>query len=456
MRYVGLDVHKRIVQAHFCDAQGHKLRTMRFDLTTLSLQRFALEHLGNDCAVALEATTNTWAVVDILTPHCEHITVSNPLRTKAIALSKNKSDRVDAEALAQLLRCGYLPKVWIADPCTRQQRNLAARRSALVRQGAMIKNRVHSILHQHLIQAPFDPFTQQGRQWLTQLPLAPHLRAEITTQLRMLDALATEQRELMALIEHSAYASDSVKLLMTLPGVGVATAQAIVAAIGDISRFESADKLAAYFGLVPSVHQSADHAYHGRITKQGNSNVRWLLVEVAHHAGRHPGPLGHQFTRLARKKGVPVARVAIARKLAILAWHLLTKNEPYRYALPASTEHKLAELRRSQGIRHRLGPEKGQPQLPKKSYQRVRVQRGLDEVLTTESLPITTPPPAAEVRTLGAMGLSTLQPRLQVAVRTIAPVSAAERIRKGPRRKIVPGRASARKPRPLQGGAIRR
>jgi hypothetical protein len=112
------------------------------------------------------------------------------------------------------------------------------------------------------------------------------------------------------------------------------------------------------------------------------------LVEVAHHAGRHPGPLGHQFTRLARKKGVPVARVAIARKLAILAWHLLTKNEPYRYALPASTEHKLAELRRSQGIRHRLGPEKGQPQLPKKSYQRVRVQRGLDEVLTTESLPL--------------------------------------------------------------------
>jgi len=175
---------------------------------------------------------------------------------------------------------------------------------------------------------------------------------------------------------------------MTLPGVGVATAQAIVAAIGDISRFETADKLAAYFGLVPSVHQSTDHAYHERITKQGNSNVRWLLVEVAHHAGRHPGPLGHQFTRLARKKGVPVARVAIARKLAILAWHLLTKNEPYRYALPASTEHKLAELRRSQGIRHRLGPEKGQPQLPKKSYQRVRVQRGLDEVLTTESLPL--------------------------------------------------------------------
>ena len=234
---------------------------------------------------------------------------------------------------------------------------------------------------------------------------------------------------------------------MTLPGVGVATAQAIAAAIGDISRFESADKLAAYFGLVPSLHQSAEHAYHGHITKQGNGNVRWLLVEVAHHAGRHPGPLGHQFARLARKKGVPVARVAIARKLAILAWHLLTKNEPYRYALPASTEHKLAQLRRSQGIRHRLGPEKGEPQLPKRSYQRVRVQRGLDDVLTTESLPTTTPAPAAEQRVLGLLGLGTLQSQLQAAVRTVSPVSPAERNRKGSGGKIVPETASGRKAR---------
>lgn len=137
--------------------------------------------------------------------------------------------------------------------------------------------------------------------------------------------------------------------------------------------------------------------------------------------------------------------MAIARKLAILAWHLLTKNEPYRYALPASTEHKLAELRRSQGIRHRLGPEKGQPQLPKKSYQRVRVQRGLDEVLKTESLPATTPASAAELRILGSLSLRSLQKRLQTAVRTLAPVSPAERKRKGPQRKFTPPRASGRK-----------
>ncbi len=145
--------------------------------------------------------------------------------------------------------------------------------------------------------------------------------------------MAQEQAKLAELINADAYGRDGMKLLMTLPGVGAATAQAMMAAIGDIRRFESPLKLASYFGLVPTVHQSAERAYHGKITKQGNSNVRWLLVEVAHHAGRHPGPLGHHFLRIARK-GVQVARVAIARKLAVLAWHLLTKGEPYRYASP--------------------------------------------------------------------------------------------------------------------------
>ena len=140
-----------------------------------------------------------------------------------------------------------------------------------------------------------------------------------------------------------------------------------------------------------------------------------------------------------------MARVAIARKLAILAWHLLTKNEPYRYALPASTEFKLAQVRRSQGIRHRLGPEKGQAQLPKKSYQRVRVQRGLDNVLATEALPATTPAPAAELRILRQLGLDALQHRLHTSVRTISPVSPAERIRKGPRSKTLDARSSTKK-----------
>jgi len=246
--------------------------------------------------------------------------------------------------LAQLLRCGFLPEVWIPDADTRSARSLSERRSSLVRHGTWVKNRIHSLLHERLIHTPFDPFTLRGRQWLQELQLPARDQGEIDTLLRILDAVANEQAKLTELVNADAYGRDGVRLLMTLPGVGAATAQAMMAAIGDIRRFASPLKLASYFGLIPSVHQSAERAYYGKITKQGNSNVRWLLVEVAHHAGRHPGPLGHQFQRIARKKGANVALVAIARKLAVLAWHLLTKGEPYRYASPVATEKKLADL----------------------------------------------------------------------------------------------------------------
>jgi hypothetical protein len=180
----------------------------------------------------------------------------------------------------------------------------------------------------------------------------------------------------------------------------------MMAAIGDIGRFDSPLKLAS--GLIPSVHQSADRAYHGKITKQGNSNVRWLLVEAAHHAGRHPGPLGHQSHRIARKKGVNVARVAIARKLAVLAWHLLTKGEPYRYASPAATEKKLADLRRSQRVLH------SRPVGNRGSHwgHNTRVRKSLATVLATEALPPATPPPPAELRVLAPLGTTTLLKKL--------------------------------------------
>jgi transposase len=401
MRYVGLDVHKRVVQAHICDERGNRLAAMRFDLSITALEEFAKKQLGTDCSVALEASTNTWAVVDALRPHCAKVTVGNPLRTKAIAISKRKSDKVDAEALAQLLRCNYLPTVWIADAVTRQERTLASRRSALAHQMTWIKNRVHSVLHQRLIQAPFDPFTQRGRTWLEEIGLPEAVRLELATELRILDALLAEQKQLQALVERSAYANQQVRLLMTLPGVGASTAHAMMAAIGDVSRFDSADKLAAYFGLVPSVHQSAEHAYHGHITKQGNSNVRWLLVQSAQHAGRCPGPIGYQFSRIAKRKGVQVAKVAIARKLACIAWHMLRTGESYRYAMPASTEFKLAQLRRSQAVL--LPKHKGNRGASRGRLTRVR--KSLASVLQQESLPAPSLPPLAETKLLHDRGL---------------------------------------------------
>ncbi|MGH8241835.1 MAG: IS110 family transposase [Steroidobacteraceae bacterium] len=423
MRFIGLDVHKRVVQAHIADQAGAKLGVCRFELSARRLDRFAQRYLGPDTAIALEATTNTWAVVDALTPHCGRIVVSNPLRTKAIASAKIKTDKVDAEVLAHLLRLDYLPPVWQPDVATRQARALASRRGALTRQSITLKNRIQSVLHQRLIEPPNRLFGKAGRAWLASVELPALERGEVDTLLHLLDTLAAEQRALQAQIDASAVASEDMQLLMTLPGVDVTVAQGLVAAIGPIERFTSAASLTAYLGLVPSVRQSAARAYYGRITKRGNTNARWLLVQAAHVAARHPGPLGAQFRRLKRRKSHCVAIVALARKLAVLSWHLLTHREPYRYALPATVEAKFARLRRTQQIQRLVGPKKGTPRPPQYgSGIRTRGRKSLDAVLRQEGLPATQSPPPAEKRVVNQLGLLDFSRRIQSNGRVRLPV----------------------------------
>jgi transposase len=418
MRFIGLDVHKRIVQACVVDDTGQRLEMLRFELTAETLVRFAECHLDDSCAVALEATTNTWAVVDILSPFCPRIVVSNPMRTKVIASAKVKTDKVDAQVLAHLLRLDYLPQVWQPDTHTRAERSLASRRSALTRQSVSLKNRIHSVLHQRLIPTPEKLFYKPGRAWLQGLDLPAIVRGEIDTLLRLLDALEVEQQALRDEINRSGFSSEDIKLLMTLPGVDVAIAHALMAAIGQIQRFDSPEKLAAYLGLVPSVRQSAEHVYHGHITKQGNANARWLLIQAAQTAGKHPGPLGHQFARLERRKNRSIAVVAIARKLAVLVWHLLTHRQPYRYALPTVVEYKLSKLRVSQQGRRKTGPKRGQP--PSENYGtgvRTRLKKALNVVLEQEHLPTAATAPSGEVRVIRQLGLARYAQDVQRAER---------------------------------------
>jgi len=187
-------------------------------------------------------------------------------------------------------------------------------------------------------------------------------------------------------------------LLITLPGVDVACAQSLLAALGDLSRFVDGDHAASYLGLVPSTKQSAEHAYHGPITKAGNSQARWMLIEAAQHLGNHPGPLGAFFRRLQHKKNRNVAVVATARKLVTIAYLLLARDEPYRYALPARTTDKLRRLRlRGGGARRSTGCPKGTrptAKIPGGS----RTTKALATVYAEEGLPNLVAPPASELR----------------------------------------------------------
>lgn len=390
MPFGALDLHKKIVETILLDDAGNTTHSSRFPATGEAILAFARTHLTKDHHIAIEATTNTWPVVALLEPFVASVTVSNPMATRAIAHAKVKTDKVDALVLAQLLRVGFLPKVWTPDAQTRQLRQLATERANFTADRTRVKNRIHSILHQRLIEAPEgDLFSKENLAWLRGLPLDPLGKQALDSQLFFLDMIHTETEMFTDHLARLAYKSPQVLLLMTIPGVDFSTAQSILAMIGDWSRFPNADKAAAYFGLVPSTHQSAEKCYHGPITKHGNGHARWMLVQAAQHIDSHPGPIGVFFRRIAKRKNRNVAVVATARKLVAIAWHMLKNNEPYRYADPKSTEAKMSRLRvRATGMKRKGGNPKGQPRPT--SYgtgNPTRAIQSLDSVYNKEGLP---------------------------------------------------------------------
>ena len=390
-RYVGLDVHKRMIQACIMDAMGQIIHSMQLPTTHEAIEQFANQWLRAGDHVALEATTNCWPIAALLKPRVESVTVSNPMATRAIAKAKVKTDKVDARVLAHLLRCNYLPPVWHPDERTQRMRQLTGRRTALVQQRTALRNRIHSVLHMRLIETPAQLFSASGLAWLAQLLASGLLEDDavmmIQSDLRLLESLQQEIDHFEQLLAKEAYASDQVRLLMTLPGVDMVVAMALLAALGDISRFRSPREVASYLGLVPSTRQSANHCYHGPITKCGNVQARWMLIQACQHLGRNPGPLGNFFRRLKRRKNHNIAVVAAARKMAMIAFLMLKNNEPYRYAIPRSTATKLARLRvRATGQKRESGSPKGEEctaKLPGGS----RTIKSLDRIYAEEGLP---------------------------------------------------------------------
>ena len=407
MPFAAFDIHLRSVEAVLADDSGSILLRHNFPATREAITSFAQQYLTPDHHLALEATFHTWAIAALLEPFVAEVVVSNPLRTRAIAEAKIKTDRVDATVLVHLLRLDYLPRVWQPDAATRDLRRQTTERAALVSDRTRLKNRIHAVLHQRLLVPPKgDLFSAANLLWLKDLSLDPQGRLSLDRHLRQLAVLEVEIAAQAASLARDAYADPRVKLLITLPGVDYLVAQSLLAAWGDVERFPTAAQAAAYLGLVPSTRQSAEHCYHGPITKQGRSHSRWLLVQAAQHLDRHPGPLGVFFRRIARKKNRNVAVVAAAHRLALIAWHMLRHNEPYRYAQPKTVAAKFARLRVGvTGKRKQGGLPKGAPRPANYGTGvRTRAVPALDLIYAGEGLPPLQTPAAGEQKMLRQTG----------------------------------------------------
>jgi transposase len=302
--------------------------------------------------VVLEATGAAFAIARILAPHVAEVVVANASEVRAISHARVKSDDFDARTLARLLWAGMLVSVWVPDEQIGALRRRVARRAALVRTCTRAKNEIHGSLGRCLLgKAPVsDLFGVKGRAWLAEQRL-PADEAETVTGCLAQIAFCDQQ---IAVIDRQlaefAVSSPEVKRLMTIPGVGATSAVTMIAAIGDISRFADPRKLVGYLGLDPKSRQSGDTpARGGKISKRGNAQARSVLVESAWMAMRTPGPLRAFGQRIQARSGGQVAAVAVARKITVLAWHLLTRGQDYAFARPSLVRKKLRDLELTAG-----------------------------------------------------------------------------------------------------------
>jgi transposase len=352
-RFFGLDVHRQSTQVAKLE-NGQLTHLGAIPTTPEALREFA-NSLRRDDQIVLEATGNTYAIVRLLKQHVERVIVSNPLQTRAIADAKIKTDKIDAEVLVRLLAGGWLPEVWVPDEETQALRQRVSYRIRLVRHRIRLKNRVHGVLIRNLVPGcpRTDLFGKAGQTWLIkqvvpQLPL--HEQEIVLATLRQVENVRAELTHAEETLARLALASPAVQRLITIPGVDAVTALTVVSVIGDIHRFRSPAKLVGYFGLDPRVRQSGSHApYHGRITKRGRAYARTALVEAAWAAIKSPGPLRAFYTRLKARRGSQVAAVATARKILVLAWHLLTEDKDYAFARPSLLARKYRALELSAG-----------------------------------------------------------------------------------------------------------
>jgi transposase len=345
LRVFVLDVHREFCE--FAIAENGEIRSAgRIPTRVPALELFAASLIPGD-AVVLEATTGAERIVSLLQREGVQVVVANTRKLSSITQAKAKTDRLDARTLAKLLACGLLEEVWTPDERTRALRRLTNRRERIVRARTRAKNEAHGVLSRNLCERPpvTDAFGKAGRRWLAALELPVDERLTLDGCLRQVDFLDAEIQAIDAEVAKHALAWPEVLRLMSVPGVNVQTAATFMAAVGDIRRFSSPRKLVGYLGLDPRVRQSGNTpARHGRISKEGCSEARHMLGEVAWKVTMTPGPLRAFFQRVRARRGPQIAATATARKLVVLFWHLLSSEQDYAFARPAMTRNKVRQL----------------------------------------------------------------------------------------------------------------
>jgi transposase len=338
-----VDLHKHYLLIGGLDAQHQVVLTPR-RVVLSEWPDWAARHLQPSDVLVVETTTNTWDFVDAVQPHVARVVVAATTALSQSGGRQVKTDRRDTLALARLLAAGLLTPVWVPPPAVRELRGLLAYRRRLLKQQTMLQNQLHSLLHRHQMLPPSgDLFGAAQRAWWAGLPLSPteqlHVRQGLASLTHLAGQVAEVQTELERLSTTPPWAS-VLPYLLQLPGFGLVLSLTVLAAVGDITRFEDAKHLVGYAGLGSAVHASGETHRTGGITKRGRRDLRWALAEAAWVAVRTHPFWQAEFERLSRRMARNAAITVIARKLLVAVWHVLSEQVADVHAQPEAVARK--------------------------------------------------------------------------------------------------------------------
>jgi transposase len=345
MLIIGCDFHPGFQQVAIFDNLTGEIEEKRLQHRT-EAEEFYRGLAGQQVRVGMEACGYYPWFEQLLEELGFELWMGDAAQVRASVTRKQKTDRKDAEHLMKLMVEDRFPRIWVPSLEVRDVRQLLVHRHKQVQARTRTKNQLQAMALSHGVQKKYKLWTKAGRIELEQLPLMPYAAERRKRLLETLDALEAEMVELDRRVMEEARQRPEAVLLMTHPGVGPVTSLAMVLTLGPAERFASAKQVGSYFGLIPSEESSGGKQRLGRISKQGSSFLRFLLVEAGQTAARLDPQLKRFYKRLAMRKNRSVAKVAVARKLATRMYLMLREQWTYaqlcQAVMQVSPSHSVA------------------------------------------------------------------------------------------------------------------
>lgn len=335
MKYMGIDHHKQYFIATVKDQEGTTLRKDR-----VSTDRAAIRHYfrkvnkDKDLKVVMEAGYGWEYLYDEIQGKVQEVKLAHPLKTRAIAEARIKTDSLDSDVLTHLLRTNLIAEAYALPYEVRDKRHILRYRISLLRIRTMLKNMIHAVLNRNHIEEPTfrdlsDKFGKKGKAYIKSFKLKGNDTKIVKGYLSLLEELDKKVEAVEKKIQKTFEEDDICKLLESIPGIGKLSSVLVRYEIGDIERFASARKLCSYAGLVPSTYSSGGKTYHGKITKQGNKWLRWIMTEIALRAVVKDAWIRSQHNKIKERGGAKKARTATARRLLEIIYKVWKERRPY-------------------------------------------------------------------------------------------------------------------------------